>query len=86
MTSKLIVVLRIFACGSVRQWKLIADTIKAQFPQYPVVDASDLAEGGEWAVDTSVLKSLGHERFIPFEQTLKDTVDSLIQLGLVDRK
>jgi dihydroflavonol-4-reductase len=77
---------RIFACGSVNPWKSIADYLKAQYPQYPVVDTAGVSEGSDVHIDTSILKSLGHSNFIPFQQTLKDTVDSLIALGVVENK
>lgn len=60
--------------------------MKEQYPQYPVVDTTGVPEGTEVTVDTSIIKSLGHESFIPFEQTIKDTVDSLIALGIVENK
>ncbi len=65
----------------------MAEYLKAQYPQYPVVDPADFPQGGgNYSVDTSVLKSLGHENFIPYEQTLKDTIESLIALGIVENK
>lgn len=66
----------------------MAEYLKAQFPQYPVVDPANFPESpsNDYQVDTSILKSLGHEDFIPYEQTLKDMIDSLIALGIVEHK
>jgi len=77
---------RVFAAGNVVSWKQIADTIKKYYPQYPNVATEGVNEGANWSVDTSVVKSLGLSSFIPFETSIKDTIDSLIEQGLVEKK
>jgi len=77
---------RLLTCGEIVSWKHIADSIKKDFPQYPVCSTEGINEGVNWTADTSNLKSLGFGSFIPFETTIKDTVASLIQQGLVEKK
>jgi len=77
---------RLLVCNSVEPWKRIAETIRKDFPQYPVPSTEGINEGVSWAVDTSNLQSLGFHSFIPFETTIKDTITSLIETGLVEKK
>jgi len=77
---------RILVCNKVVPWKELAETLRKDYPQYPIPPTEGIQEGVNWAVDTSILKSLGFNQFIPFETTMKDTVISMIENGLVEKK
>jgi len=74
---------RLICCGSVRPWKDIPQTLSKLYPQYPVKSGEDVSAGQPFGMDTQPLKDLGLESYIPFEETLKDTVQSLIQHNLI---
>jgi nucleoside-diphosphate-sugar epimerase len=76
---------RILLCNSVEPWKRVVETIRKDFPQYPLPSTEGINEGVSWAVDSN-LQSLGFHSFIPFETTMKDTITSLIEKGLVEKK
>jgi nucleoside-diphosphate-sugar epimerase len=77
---------RILVCSAVVSWKHIVDTIKKDFPHYPVVSSDGVNEGCNWGVDTSNLKALGFDHFISPDKTIKDSIDILIEQGIVENK
>ncbi|KAF0983923.1 hypothetical protein FDP41_007838 [Naegleria fowleri] len=77
---------RLICCGSTRAMSDIPKTIKEHYPQYPVSKYTEFPAGVKYSMDTQPLKELGLTEYRPFEETIKDTVQSLIDFGLVEKK
>jgi hypothetical protein len=76
----------LFASSAVYSWAEVPDAIKKNFPNYDVASLEGHNAGPNWTIDTSNLEKLGFEKFIPLEQSVKDSIESFIQLGLIPDK
>ncbi|ELR10879.1 cinnamoylCoA reductase, partial [Acanthamoeba castellanii str. Neff] len=75
---------RVFCASETRPWRDLAIKLKELFPEYPNVEDLDVDTGIETQMDTSLLQGLGLSEFISFDQMLKDTVEQMIKLGVVE--
>eukprot|EP01122_Echinamoeba_exundans_P011280 TRINITY_DN4431_c0_g2_i1.p1 TRINITY_DN4431_c0_g2~~TRINITY_DN4431_c0_g2_i1.p1 ORF type:complete len:328 (+),score=83.26 TRINITY_DN4431_c0_g2_i1:99-1082(+) len=77
---------RLFCSNTVVSWKHLADTVAKLYTQYPNLKVeSSVSPQGNWTMDTSPLAALGKTEYIPFETMVRDTVESLIKFGLVEK-
>ncbi|EFC49465.1 predicted protein [Naegleria gruberi] len=76
---------RLICSGQVCNWSDIPKTLKQQFPQYAVSKYTEFPEATTYGMDTQPLKDLGLVEYYSFEQTIRDTVESLLEHNLIEK-
>ncbi|EFC42298.1 nucleoside-diphosphate-sugar epimerase [Naegleria gruberi] len=77
---------RLFCCDSVHAMEDLPKEIKRQYPQYPIGAFEFNTKAQLFSIDVEPLKKFGLTQYIGFEQMVKDTIESLIHFGLVEKK
>jgi len=73
---------RLICCGENSSWKRITDILKMYFPDYPVSTTSQ-DPNITFTTDNLALKEFGFTKYHTLEDTLRDTVESLIKFNAV---